>query len=67
MGRGIKFVDYDNDKDLEVESFWRIRDVCNPRSDIYEYISGSFIFKESIICTKEERNNCEKAIEEFKG
>ncbi len=67
LGKGIKFIDYDNDEDLEVESFWRIYDVCDPRSDIYEYINGGFIFKKAIVPTIEEKLDCQEAMKEFKG
>ena len=63
---GVKFVDYDDDGDLEmrVDYYPYVYDSCKNSADIYEYINGRFVKTEEI---KIFEPACRKEVEEFKG
>lgn len=64
LGAGIKFVDYDDDGDLEVEAVYRTSDICKAQSDIYEYIGGQFIKAKEIL---EYEPTCRESMKKFTG
>ncbi|MDA2936062.1 transglycosylase SLT domain-containing protein [Patescibacteria group bacterium AH-259-L05] len=63
---GVKFIDYDDDGDLEmrVDYYPHPYDPCTNSADIYEYIDGRFIKTEEI---KNFEPTCRKGTEEFRG
>lgn len=64
LGSGIKFIDYDDDGELEVVSPRRVSEICDAVSEVYEYREGRFILTNEITAYKP---TCEQWVKEFKG